>query len=349
MMQLERGKTPSGIRLFALPRIAEIIAGPAFMLARTLSILPLLVLSSLSGCSASVPPEGPPTTTQATSSESTKSESVRLREAFDRIIPGRTSTDDLHQLGLDPATSAHIKVLNGTGVARYFNVDRKHPEKQKKLDLGVRYCIHSGKYCRGYVIATDGTDASPEGRAAPDSGAKSRSPTTDPTRTAAILIKNDLVVYKRWSGESAGEQGVVVMTGATPTATSGTAAPVSRPRGGGDKSSRVTPGTDSPPPARSDANERSAPTAPAPASTPSRTGGEKRSQAAADSPASPSPRNQETARKGASTPAQAALFVGAGSQKGRQKAIMTPGAPRAPGAPVASATRAPEEEILDWK
>ncbi|MBF0178320.1 MAG: hypothetical protein HQL63_15970 [Magnetococcales bacterium] len=165
---------------------------------KKMALLLLLTLSSSPGCTTPVSWDHSP---MAAHPGPTGTQSAQLRMAFDKIVPHQTSTEDLKTLGFDPATSANIRVLNWMEVAQYFHVDLKNHAGQEMADPGIRYCIHSKKYCHGYLISIADDKQSHAGRPLSNSAnAERQSDSAGINHMASILIKNDLVIFKKWDG-----------------------------------------------------------------------------------------------------------------------------------------------------
>ena len=69
---------------------------------------------------------------------------------FDRIIPYKTTVEELKELNLDPVSNPNITILNYSDVLRRFipspSVDAGN------LDRGVQDCIEAKTICKGYEV-----------------------------------------------------------------------------------------------------------------------------------------------------------------------------------------------------
>lgn len=72
---------------------------------------------------------------------------VDAKRAFDAITIGRTTVDDLKQLGFDIKASPNIKILSYLEVASSVQ-----PIPIPELDPGLQACIRARSDCRAYVF-----------------------------------------------------------------------------------------------------------------------------------------------------------------------------------------------------
>jgi hypothetical protein len=72
-----------------------------------------------------------------------------MRGAFDRVVPGRTSSGELAQLGFDTGRY-RSRTLSGLGVQEYFMPASS--EDFDRLDPAVRACFESPDRCRALVF-----------------------------------------------------------------------------------------------------------------------------------------------------------------------------------------------------
>jgi hypothetical protein len=80
-------------------------------------------------------------------SESAWKEYANAREAFDKIEVGKTTEDDLKQLGYDVKTSPNVKILN------YLDITAQVQSiPLQELDPGLQACIRARAGCRAYVF-----------------------------------------------------------------------------------------------------------------------------------------------------------------------------------------------------
>jgi hypothetical protein len=116
----------------------------AHMKARPAGALTLcLSVWLLAGCTSLLP----------RSKESTPSPWETYREAqaaFDRIVPGQTTLEDLVALSFDPDKIPNIAILNYSDVLRRFMLNQSVTVSD--LDRGVQECVQAMTVCRGLEV-----------------------------------------------------------------------------------------------------------------------------------------------------------------------------------------------------
>lgn len=72
------------------------------------------------------------------------------KNAYDQVIPGRTTIADLKKLGFDPYVTPNIKILNSTDIINRF---MPNPTIRKEyLDGGIQKAIEARGRCFGYLF-----------------------------------------------------------------------------------------------------------------------------------------------------------------------------------------------------
>jgi hypothetical protein len=101
------------------------------------------ILLTFTGCSALLP-------SSKITIQSPWSNFDGAKAAYERIIPGKTTVDDLKSFGFDPYLMPNIKILNATEVINLF---LPNPSiKKEDLDPGIQKCIESKDRCKAYQI-----------------------------------------------------------------------------------------------------------------------------------------------------------------------------------------------------
>ncbi len=120
--------------------------------------------------------------------------------AFNQIVPGQTSTNELITLGFDPSTSANIQVLNYIDIINHF---MPNPSITKAdLPEAVRKCIENQTGSLAYQIDLNNVKTKRLGNLFLDmTNFKRITHTTGWKFSAFLLIQGDQVVYKISSGE----------------------------------------------------------------------------------------------------------------------------------------------------
>ncbi|OQW94282.1 MAG: hypothetical protein BWK79_06670 [Beggiatoa sp. IS2] len=127
------------------------------------------------------------------------------KKSFDKIIPEKTTTQDLKQLGFDPFAIPNVKLIT------YLEVIQKFVPNQsvslEDLPSGVRDCLAAKEICKGYEVKPQVLNSKRYGNVVLDLlNFRRKTVTTGWKFDALIVLKNDLVVYKLWGGEPQVEQ-----------------------------------------------------------------------------------------------------------------------------------------------
>ena len=124
---------------------------------------------------------------------------VQAQAAFDRIEPYKTSVATLRGLGIDPAVTPNVTLLNYSDIIR-----RLLPPSGSDvvLDPGIRDCLNAQAACRGYEIDQQHIDRKRVGNFWLDFLDFRRETTTTGWRfDMLLLIVDGHVVYKLWGGQ----------------------------------------------------------------------------------------------------------------------------------------------------
>lgn len=156
---------------------------------------PVVVVAAvllLAGCSSLLP----------SSREATASPWKTYREAqlaFDRIVPGETTEEELKSMHLDPQINANIAILNYSDVLARF---MPHASVSlEDLDDGVRDCLRAKTVCKGYEVSSSVVHKRREGNFVADIlGFSRETRTTGWKFKGLVLIKGRLVIYKLTGG-----------------------------------------------------------------------------------------------------------------------------------------------------
>lgn len=153
----------------------------------------MAVLCLLSGCGSLLP-------RSQVVSDSPWQSYQEAREAFDKIIPGKTTFADLRDLQLDPEANSNMTILNYSDVLRRFVVG---PSMQAgDLDAGVRECLAAKTVCNGYEVDQKMLIRQRNGNFWADFTNFHRSTGIYGWRfNGLILVKDNVVVYKLTGGQ----------------------------------------------------------------------------------------------------------------------------------------------------
>lgn len=120
--------------------------------------------------------------------------------AYDRIVPHKTTVDELKGLGFDPHTTPNVKILTYLDLIQRFIPNSSITFKDLQED--VRTCIESKDCCHAYELDLDIRDSKRFGNLPLDVlGFKRSTKTTGWTFKALVIVKDDVVAYKLRSGE----------------------------------------------------------------------------------------------------------------------------------------------------
>jgi hypothetical protein len=149
-----------------------------------------LVLILQAGC-ASLLPSG------KTIVESPWQEYADAKKAFDAITVGKTTVDDLKELGFDVKDSPNIKVLNYLDIAESVQAI-----PMQELDPGLQACLRARSDCRAYVFEPKRTYTKRIGNFWLDMwNFRRKTHETGWRFKALIVFVNHHVAYKLSSGE----------------------------------------------------------------------------------------------------------------------------------------------------
>jgi hypothetical protein len=121
------------------------------------------------------------------------------RAAIERMVPYKTTIQDLRAEGIDPFASPNVQVLNYSDIVLRFPMGGSvAPER---LDPGLRECLESGKACNGFLISVGDIKRDRVGNFWLDALNFHRTVQVSGwSFTALILVVNDRVVYTLHGG-----------------------------------------------------------------------------------------------------------------------------------------------------
>lgn len=122
------------------------------------------------------------------------------KAAFDEIEPGNTSKDDLACMGFDPYMNPNVRILTYLDIMnRFLPNNSVRPED---LPTPVRDCLAAQEKSQAYELETSDQRSKRYGNVFLDVFAFNRkTKETGWNFKALILLNNDKVVYKLWSGQ----------------------------------------------------------------------------------------------------------------------------------------------------
>lgn len=148
----------------------------------------------LAGCSSLLPrsKEHQPGTPWTTYREA--------QAAFDQIVPGRTTMEDLVELSFDPDKVPNIAILNYSDVLRRFMLNQS--VTMADLDQGVQQCVAAKTVCRGFEINQRLVSKQRNGSFWLDIlGFRKETHTQGFRFNGLVLMKDGVVIYKLTGGQ----------------------------------------------------------------------------------------------------------------------------------------------------
>jgi len=120
------------------------------------------------------------------------------KASFDKITINQTTNDELVQLGFDPHSTPNIAILSYLDVRRLFDYEL---DRNEFYHEGVNLCVKARESCRGYDVEIEDISKRRVGNFWLDLFVMKREEQTTGWRfRALILLVDETVVYKLWSG-----------------------------------------------------------------------------------------------------------------------------------------------------
>lgn len=135
--------------------------------------------------------------------ETTKSPWQSFEEAkrsFDKIVPNRTTSDDLKRLGFDPFETPNVKLITYLELIQKFMPNQS--VRFSDLEPGVQACLRAQEACYGYEVSPQILNSKRYGNVFLDLfNFRRKTVILGWHFSALIVLKSGLVVYKLWGGE----------------------------------------------------------------------------------------------------------------------------------------------------
>ncbi len=153
----------------------------------------LLTLLLLGGCASLLPESKTEVRAQWSSYDD-------ARATFDQIVPGKTTLADLAALGIDPAKSANVTILNQSDLLRRFVVVPSLDAHM--LDDNLRRCLEAREACFAYGVEQTYTERKRTGNFMLDFLNFKRHTEIRGWKFEAVIVVNaDTVAFKVWAGK----------------------------------------------------------------------------------------------------------------------------------------------------
>lgn len=122
------------------------------------------------------------------------------KAAFDRIDPGRTTTDELRTLGFDPYTNPNVRILNYLDIQNRFLPNQS--VRVEDLPAPVRQSLDAKEKSVAYELDLTVVNSQRYGNLFLDVFAFNRKThETGWNFKALVLLNHEKVLYKLWSGQ----------------------------------------------------------------------------------------------------------------------------------------------------
>ena len=122
------------------------------------------------------------------------------RAAIEGLVPMQSNTTTLRAMGIDPAKHPNTTIMMHADVVRRF-VPASVLGKED-LDPGIVACLEARDACRGLDVVAFRVSRNRTGNFFSDFFNFTRKTDTTGWRfNAVVLLKDDLVVYRNWSGQ----------------------------------------------------------------------------------------------------------------------------------------------------
>jgi hypothetical protein len=127
-------------------------------------------------------------------------ESYEIAETAYRVIaPGVTTKAKLRELGIDPGVTPNLSVVNYVEVMRQFMPN--DTVAMSDLDPAVQGCIAAKNACTGWLLTPSASSTQRTGHVSLDVlGFQRETEETGWSASMLLLLADDVVVYKLWSG-----------------------------------------------------------------------------------------------------------------------------------------------------
>jgi hypothetical protein len=151
----------------------------------------IALIWALAGCSSLLPSGG-------TVKKSPWKLFDEAKASFDKIVINHTTNEELIELGFDPHSTPNIAILSYLDIRRLFDYELDRDEFYHE---GVNLCVKAREACQGYDVSIEDISKKRVGNFWLDLLVVKREEQTTGWRfRALILLVEDKVVYKLWSG-----------------------------------------------------------------------------------------------------------------------------------------------------
>ncbi len=162
------------------------------MCSRHLARLTILFVATLAGGCSSLLPKA------LSETEAPWKDFEEIKRAYDSVEPGRTTLQELKQLGYDPYVNENVTVLHFSDVLGKY---APNAVRDEYLEPGIRQCLQMQTRCSAYAIEHRQIRRKRVGNFFLDFINYHRRTEISGWRFSAVMVLvDDRVVYKSWSG-----------------------------------------------------------------------------------------------------------------------------------------------------
>lgn len=123
-----------------------------------------------------------------------------VKTAFDKITPEQTTVEELRQMGFDPFITPNIELINYLEIAQRF-IPNQSVQKED-LNEAIQKCLDMHEHCHAYDIDLHHASRNRYGNVVFDIfNFRRKTKLTGWQFRAIILMQDDQVTYKLWSGK----------------------------------------------------------------------------------------------------------------------------------------------------
>lgn len=157
------------------------------------SLIATSALLALAGCGGVLP-------SKRSETESPWVNFDQAKASYDLIVPGETRMLELEAMGFDPYRTPNMRRLNHLELIQVF---MPHQSVQRSdLDPLLRECLDARESCYAFAVQPGVSLENRQGNVALDLlGFRRETQTTGWQFSSLIVLKDDTVAYKVWSGE----------------------------------------------------------------------------------------------------------------------------------------------------
>lgn len=123
----------------------------------------------------------------------------QAQTTYNRVQPFRTTAGELADMGIFPGKTSNLQVVTYLDVMQRFMPQQT--VKVSDLDPAVQACINAREGCEGWVLPLERTDRQRVGNVSLDVlGFRKETLSEGWNAEMVLLLTDDVVVYKLWSG-----------------------------------------------------------------------------------------------------------------------------------------------------